>query len=158
MREATARALDCGAAPKDVPDVLYFERRLPSWAAIGFGCVEYAKGDTVCPLWSRRLLPQQLGPAQSVRRSEAFPVEALRALSPELADIPYADAGPSTSTVPSGFAAVAGRARAAVSSSALVDVLDAAAVKRLLATEVDALDADDERKLWRLATLGLLAD
>jgi hypothetical protein len=115
--------------------VFYIERRMAGWAATGHGCVEYAKGDTICPLWSRRLLAQQLGPSGEDRARERLPQATLEALSPELAQIPYAERPPPRPSLSAW------------------EVLDRHRVERRLAQDPGSLDRRERRHVWRLATV-----
>jgi hypothetical protein len=156
MRNAVDTAIASGVSPRDVPDVFYVERRMANWAATGHGCVEYAKGDTICPLWSRRLLPHQLGASAHQRAGGHWPQAALEALSPKLARIPYAKHPTLRPLGSDGFAAVqqqVGDAVAGQPSLPAWEVLDRARVERLLASDPGALDRRERRRIWRLASV-----
>ncbi|MGH2991965.1 MAG: hypothetical protein ACRDL1_00305 [Solirubrobacterales bacterium] len=155
LARAVDEAIASGVARKDVPDVFYLARRMGSWAATGHGCVEYVKGDTICPLWSRRLLDQQLGLSLRERARGRFPHAALEALAPELARIPYAEPAPHA-TQPDGFAAVHEKVREAVAAQVAHpawEVLERPYVRELLARDPRALDAQQRRHVWRLGTV-----
>jgi hypothetical protein len=157
---AVEEALAAGVTPGDVPDVFYLERRMGAWAATGHGCVEYVKGDTICPLWSRRLLEQQLGPSPREREEERFPHATLQALAPELAAIPYAEPAPRAQR-PNGFAAVhtkVAEAIAAHPAHPAWKVLGRDYVRDLLASNPEALEAQQRRHVWRLGTVFLSSE
>lgn len=151
---AVDTAFASGVSERDIPDAFYLEHRMAGWAATGHGCVEYAKGDGICPLWSRRLLPQQLGASIEDRTQERFPQATLGALSPRLASIPYAEWTPQRR----GSARIAivhdhvRKALAAQPSLPAWEVLDRPAVERLLASDPKSLDHHGQRRVWRLAT------
>ena len=73
--------LDAGAAPADVPDLFYLERRMATWAGPSHGCVEPVK-DTTSALWSRRLLAHELGASTGERSRELFALRVLERLAP----------------------------------------------------------------------------
>jgi hypothetical protein len=157
---AVDTALASGVAPGDVPDVFYLERRMAHWAATGHGCVEYAKGDTICPLWSRRLLPHQLGASADDRAGERWPQATLEVISPQLARIPYAERPPPRPLGSDGFATFHHEVADVVAEQPSLDVwevLDRTRVQRLLASDPGSLDRRQRRPVWRLATafLGL---
>lgn len=154
---AVDTALASGVSEHDIPDAFYLEHRMAGWAATGHHCVEYAKGDGICPLWSRRLLPQQLGASIEDRARERFPQATLEALSPRLASIPY----PQETPPPRGstrLAIVHEHVRGALAAQPSLpawEVLDRPSVERLLASEPGSLDADGRRRVWRLATVSM---
>ncbi|MGI8595205.1 MAG: hypothetical protein ACR2ML_12730 [Solirubrobacteraceae bacterium] len=80
--------LGLGAQPADVPDLFYFHERLASWAGPSHGCVEWVK-DTTSPIWSRRLLPHELGLPACERALELFHMRVLGELAPELIVVPF---------------------------------------------------------------------
>jgi hypothetical protein len=80
--------LGLGARPADVPDLFYLHARLAAWAGPSHGCVEWVR-DTTSPLWSRRLLADQLGPAPRERSLELFHQRVLEELAPQLVDVPF---------------------------------------------------------------------
>ena len=79
--------LGFGARPADVPDLFYFHARLAAWAGPSHGCVEWVR-DTTSPLWSRRLLADQLGLPPRERSLELFHQRVLEQLAPRLVDVP----------------------------------------------------------------------
>ena len=85
--------LDAGAAPADVPDLFYLERRMATWAGPSHGCVEPVK-DTTSALWSRALLAHELGASTGERAHELFALRVLERLAPQLVDVPFADGRP----------------------------------------------------------------
>jgi hypothetical protein len=85
--------LEAGAAPADVPDLFYLERRMGTWAGPSHGCVEYIR-DTTSPLWSHRLLPDLLGAPAPQRARHLFHLRVLERLAPQLVEIPFEDAQP----------------------------------------------------------------
>jgi hypothetical protein len=85
--------LDAGAAPADVPDLFYLERRMATWAGPSHGCVEPVK-DTTSALWSHRLLAHELGASTAERGRELFALRVLERLAPELVEVPFADGRP----------------------------------------------------------------
>ncbi|GAC1523203.1 MAG: hypothetical protein NVS2B6_08830 [Thermoleophilaceae bacterium] len=85
-----AEQLDRGVCAADVPDMFYLERRMGSWAGPTHGCVEYVR-DTTSPLWSHRLLRDELGLPAHQRERELFHLRVLRELRPELCEIPFED-------------------------------------------------------------------
>lgn len=128
---------------------------MAGWAATGHGCVPYTKGDTICPLWSRRLLLHQLGPSAQDRAGDRFPHATLEALSPELSRIPYADRSPLQPLGPDGFAAVHEQVRDAVAAQPSLpvwDVIDRVSAERRLAPDADSLNRREQSGIWRLAT------
>lgn len=147
--------LDAGAAAEDVPDLFYLYGRMAGWAAVGFGAVEYAKGDSVSPLWSRGMLPHQLGPSVAERAAGTFPDEVLQVLSPELAGRPYVAALPGASE-PSNLERLRSAADRAVSGGpahAAWCVLDRERVDALLAGDPAGYGDREERALWRLTSV-----
>jgi hypothetical protein len=84
------RQLGTGVAPVDVPDMFYLQRRMGTWAGPSHGCVEYVR-DTTSPLWSRRLLPDELGLPAAERGRQLFHLRVLQGLAPELVDLPFED-------------------------------------------------------------------
>jgi hypothetical protein len=162
LERQVGRALDeelaAGVAPEDVPDVFYLLARMGSWAASGFGCVEYAKGDSVTPLWCKRLLPQQLGPRPEERAREWFHTATLEALSPRLARAPYADYTPLLRPGTEELFPVCELVQQAVQSQAdhpAWEVLERRYVEQLLARDPRSLDEREHRHVWRLATVFL---
>ncbi|HEX8065368.1 MAG TPA: hypothetical protein VF520_02445 [Thermoleophilaceae bacterium] len=100
--------LGAGIAALDVPDVFYLRRRMGTWAGPGHGCVEYVR-DTTSPLWSRRLLPDELGAPAADRARHLFHLRVLERIAPELVDVPFEDGRP----WPARRSAVAARAERA---------------------------------------------
>ena len=82
--------LEAGIAAADVPDMFYLQRRMGTWAGPSHGCVEYVR-DTTSPLWSRRLLPDELGLPAAERARQVFHLRVLELLAPELVDVPFED-------------------------------------------------------------------
>lgn len=82
--------LDASVAAADVPDMFYLQRRMGTWAGPSHGCVEYVR-DTTSPLWSRRLLPDELGLPAPERARQLFHLRVLELLAPELVDVPFED-------------------------------------------------------------------
>jgi hypothetical protein len=89
----TADQLEAGIDPVDVPDMFYLQRRMGTWAGPSHGCVEYVR-DTTAPLWSCRLLPDELGLPAAQRARHVFHLRTLERLAPELVDIPFEDGRP----------------------------------------------------------------
>ncbi len=147
-------ALAGRAQAEDVRDLFYLQQRMAGWAAIGHGCVEYVKGDNVCPLWSRQLLPQQLGAPLERRAAEYFPQAVLEVLAPRLVSIPYVEWAPIDA--PTGpRSALQQQLRGFVDQHPalpLWEVLDRQRVKQLAATPPSSLDFVDDMRLCRLAT------
>ncbi len=83
-------ALGFGAA--DVPDLFYLWRRMGTWAAPAIGCVEPVR-DTTAPLWSSRLLEDELGLPVAERACERFHRRLIEHLEPALVAPPFADGG-----------------------------------------------------------------
>ena len=73
---------------EDVPDLFYLKKRMGGWAGPGHGCVEYFR-DTTSPLWSHRLVPDELGLASEQRMRELFHLEVLRRVEPRLVNIGF---------------------------------------------------------------------
>ena len=88
--EWVERQLGLGIAAADVPDMFYLQRRMGTWAGPSHGCVEYVR-DTTSPLWSRRLLPDELGLPVAERARQLFHLRVLEALAPQLVDLPFED-------------------------------------------------------------------
>jgi hypothetical protein len=154
LATAVDEALAAGFAPGDVPDAFYLRRRMGAWAAAGHGCVEYAKGDSICPLWSRRLLAEQLGVPGDQRAAERFPEATAAALSPRLARVPYAGGGSASTSKAYATAHAAVREAAAASSSHPAwEVLDQSVVRDLLASDPASLDTARRRAVWRAGTV-----
>jgi hypothetical protein len=80
-------------APVDVPDAFYLHRRMATWAAPSHGCVEWVR-DTTAPLWSHRLLPDELGAPARDRARHLFHLRVLEQLAPQLVDVPFEDRRP----------------------------------------------------------------
>jgi hypothetical protein len=87
------QALDVGHPREDVPDLFYVHRRMGTWAGPTHGAVEYAR-DTTSPLWSRRVVDDMLSVPAADREREAFHLEVLKRLAPQLVDIPFEDGRP----------------------------------------------------------------
>jgi hypothetical protein len=64
-----------------------------TWAGPSHGCVEYVR-DTTSPLWSRRLLPDELGLPAGERARQLFHLRVLELLAPELVSVPFEDGRP----------------------------------------------------------------
>lgn len=153
LHAAVERQLRAGVDGSWVPDLFYLLNRMSAWAAVGFGCVEYAKGDTISPLWSSAILPHQLRAGS--QDAERFHSETLERLSPELAGLPYAEAAPSPaqSSAMDGVAGSVARSVQAGKSHPAWEVLDRCRVQQLLDRDPADLDARERRGLWRLATV-----
>ena len=82
--------LEAGIDPADVPDLFYLERRMGTWAGPSHGAVEYVR-DTTSPLWSERLLRDELGLPAGERALELFHLRVLERLAPQLVEIPFED-------------------------------------------------------------------
>ena len=93
LRDWVDAQLARGAAPTDVPDLFYFDRRMKTWAAPTHGCVEYVR-DTTSPLWSRRVVADLLAPSAAERAALAYHRRTLALLAPALARIELADGRP----------------------------------------------------------------
>ena len=85
--------LGAGVQPVDVPDMFYLQRRMGTWAGPSHGAVEYVR-DTTSPLWSQRLLRDELGLSARDRARELFHLRMLEQLAPELVDVPFEDGRP----------------------------------------------------------------
>jgi hypothetical protein len=85
--------LAAGVAPIDIPDMFYLHRRMGTWAGPSHGAVEFVR-DTTSPLWSRRLLRDELGLPARDRARQLFHLEVLKRLAPELVDVPFEDGRP----------------------------------------------------------------
>jgi hypothetical protein len=85
--------LGAGVAPVDVPDMFYLQRRMGTWAGPSHGAVEFVR-DTTSPLWSHRLLRDELGLPAGDRARELFHLRVLERLAPQLVDIPFEDDRP----------------------------------------------------------------
>lgn len=166
-RELVHRELGCaideqlqaGVAPGDVLDVFYLVRRMGCWAAAGHGCVEYAKGDTTAPLWSRRLLADQLGAPRDRRSRDRFYRATLHALDPQLSQAPFAHdtTAPAVPGAPD-IGAVVARVREAIAAQGAHqawEVLDRRCVAALLQRDAGSLGDAERRHVWRLATVFL---
>jgi hypothetical protein len=79
-----------GIADVDLPDMFYLWRRMGTWAGPTHGAVEYVR-DTTSPLWSHRLLRDELGLPAHDRARELFHLRVLERLAPQLIDIPFED-------------------------------------------------------------------
>jgi asparagine synthetase B (glutamine-hydrolysing) len=84
------RQLGAGVDAADVPDMFYLQRRMGTWAGPSHGCVEYVR-DTTSPLWSRRLLPDELGLPAGERARQLFHLRVLQKIAPELVEVPFED-------------------------------------------------------------------
>nr|MDQ6915640.1 hypothetical protein [Actinomycetota bacterium] len=158
VRGAVEEALAAGVAPRDVPDVFYLLRRMSGWAAIGLGCGEYAKGDTIAPLWTRRLLDHELGLPLDERAREGFPTATLAALSPTLARLPFGEYVRLLRPDSAQFAPVHAQVRDAVAAKAAHpawEVLERSYVEEILGREPRSLEEHEHRDVWRLATVFL---
>lgn len=157
LGSAVDEALEAGVAPEDVPDVFYLRRRMGNWAAAGHGCVEYAKGDTTAPLWTRRLLAHQLGLAPRERAAARLHRDTLEALSPHLTRVPYADGLPPPRFGPDDdFREAHDQVRHAVvaqPSHRAWEVLDRRYVGQILGRDPRSLDRHERRGMWRLGTV-----
>jgi hypothetical protein len=153
VASAVDRQVDAGVALDDVFDLFYLRNRMGIWSASGFGCVEYGKGDSVPPLWSRRMLDHELGPEPAERVRERFHAATLEVLSPELARVPLAEASNSTSAE---FVPIFEQVQAAVATQPTHpawEVLERAYVEQLLTRDPMSLNPLEYRHVWRLATV-----
>jgi hypothetical protein len=90
LQDWTQRNREAGAAPEDLGDLFYLERRMGTWAGPSHGAQEFVR-DATSALWSHRLLPHMLGAPVRERALETFHLRVLEQLAPELVDIPFAD-------------------------------------------------------------------
>ncbi|HUB76643.1 MAG TPA: hypothetical protein VL977_06280 [Solirubrobacteraceae bacterium] len=88
--EFVERMQAAGAAQLEIPDLFYLLERMACWAAPSHSAVELIR-DTTSPLWSRAMLPHLLGLPARDRALDAFHLQLLRELAPELIDEPFAD-------------------------------------------------------------------
>jgi hypothetical protein len=147
--------LGAGVAPVDIPDLFFLFRMSPR-SAVAFGCVEYGKGDSITPLWSRRLLRHQLGAQPAERARERFHAVTLEALSPPLAHPPFVDYVPPFRRGSEEFVPVFELAREAVwaqESHPAWEVLEPRYVEQLLALDPTSLEEREQRHVWRLASV-----
>lgn len=82
------RQLAAGVPASMVLDTFYLDQRMPHWIAVSQGVSEYVH-DLVNPLWSRRLISQEVGFAPTQRRQELFHLQLLQRLAPALLEIPF---------------------------------------------------------------------
>ena len=68
-------------------DLFYLDQRMPHWIAVSQGVSEYVH-DLANPLWSRRLISQEVGFTPEQRRQELFHLQLLGRLAPAL-EIPF---------------------------------------------------------------------
>ena len=134
------RQLGVGVAAADVPDMFYLQRRMGTWAGPSHGCVEYVR-DTTSPLWSRRLLPDELGLPAAERKRQLFHLRVLEVLAPELVDIPFED-GRGWPATRSAATLKAERARVLVAKAAAETRRRALARRRRAEQAASAPDAD----------------
>jgi hypothetical protein len=90
LEDWAAPLLDAGVPAAELPDAFYLLQRMSHWAALGHSVVEWIR-DTTSPLWSSHVIPHMLAVPADRRAREAFHVEVLRVLAPELAAVPMAD-------------------------------------------------------------------
>lgn len=83
------RHLGLGAAAVDIPDLFYLLERMVNWAGPVQSVFECMGGETVPVLWTTRLLPQQVGQTAEERAAESLHVPVLKALGPELLEVPF---------------------------------------------------------------------
>lgn len=162
LERAVDEQLAAGIAPGDVPDVFYVVTRMAHWSGSGFGCVEYAKGDTTAPLWSRRMLEHQLAPAPEEREGHRFQSETLAALSPALAEAPYASKlhlylRPGSVRFVSVYEQVCDAVSDQPDHPAW-EVLDRSLVGELLARDPRSMGKREHHPVWRLATVFMAAE
>jgi hypothetical protein len=138
--EWVEQQLGTGVAPADVPDMFYLQRRMGTWAGPSHGCVEFVR-DTTSPLWSRRLLSDELGLAAADRARQLFHLQVLQALAPELVDLPFED-GRGWPASRSATALKAERARTLVAKAAAEARRRALARRRRAAEAAVAGDAE----------------
>ena len=86
----TDEMVAAGVPPAEVPDAFYLLQRMGMWAAMGHSVVEWIR-DTTSPLWSTSVIPHMLAVPPDRRAREAFHIDVLRALAPELVPVPFAD-------------------------------------------------------------------
>jgi hypothetical protein len=86
----TDEMVAAGVPPAEVPDAFYLLQRMGMWAALGHSAVEWVR-DTTSPLWSTQVIPHMLAVPPDRRAREAFHLEVLRVLAPELVSVPFAD-------------------------------------------------------------------
>ncbi|HEX7165977.1 MAG TPA: hypothetical protein VF230_03255 [Acidimicrobiales bacterium] len=177
------RHLDEGVQPDDVGDT-FFAEQLSAREATKSLAYDYRE-EAVSPFLSRRLLPHQVGVPQPEREQDIFHLEMLRELAPELIDIPFAGDKPgwpslqseeerrdehlrrvekqrSASAVPDApddiRATVRRLTREAVASQPAHEaweVLDRAAVERVVDEGSGAVGKQAGFQLWWLATMFL---
>jgi hypothetical protein len=150
---AVDQKVDAGVALDDVFDLFYLFNRMGTWSASGFGCVEYAKGDSITPLWCRRLLDHQLAPRPAERVGARFHAATLEELSPQLARAPFAEAwDPGSDEFVPVFELVTAAVKTQPSHPAW-EVIDRPYVDQLLAREPRSFEGRERRHVWRLATV-----
>lgn len=88
IRRWVEHQLAAGFAADDVPDLFYLKKRMGTWAGAGHGCTEYVR-DTTSPLWSHRLVPEELGLPAGQRGRERFHLAVLEELDPRLVEVPF---------------------------------------------------------------------
>jgi hypothetical protein len=93
IEDFVSEQIEVGLAPIDLPDMFYLHRRMGTWAGPSHGAVEYVR-DTTSPLWSHRLLRDELGLPARDRAREVFHLEVLKRLAPQLVDVPFEDGRP----------------------------------------------------------------
>jgi hypothetical protein len=161
--------LAAGVAPVDVPDLFYLLKRMANWAGPAHGWLEYGKGDAVAPLWSRRLLAEELGARAPERAGEVFHIRTLEELSPSLARVGFADARVPAERVPTPLVASLAKELHEPLLGQRGDpawcVVEQSQVEQLLGVVPSGLDAPTREwvwkpAVWRLATvlLGAVVD
>jgi hypothetical protein len=174
------RQLDCGAAPADVPDLFYFDRRMKTWAAPTHGCVEFVR-DTTSPLWSRRVVADLLAPPAEERARYAYHSAMQQRFASELGRVPFGGGhqagtfvrarglagkaahealrrirGAHQSAAADPFAPIVADVREqvlAAGSHPAWEVLDRGRCETLLSRPAVSLDEMSRYQVWRLATL-----
>jgi hypothetical protein len=158
-----------GVEDVDLPDMFYLHRRMGTWAGPSHGAVEFVR-DTTSPLWSRRLLEDELGLPAQERARELFHVRLIERLAPQLLAVPYEGTRTLVSKVAAElrrrikpraapddpFTRVLPDIRDAVLSQpghAAWEALDRPRVEQLLGTGEAALDTMSRYYVWRLATV-----
>ncbi len=140
-----------------------------TWAGPTHGCVEYVR-DTTSPLWSRRVVEDELSLPAPERARALYHERLLELLAPDLVAIPYERGRPRTSlgklsaelrrrlhrrrssALDPVFAEI-GDAVLSQSAHPAWPLLDRPRVEQLLATPAEALDAMSRYYVWRLATV-----
>jgi hypothetical protein len=180
LRAWAQRQIDSGVPVVEVPTLFHLLVRLGTWGGAGLTSRDFGL-DTTSPMWTKRLLGQQVALPLAERRAGLFFARVLQELSPRLAEMPYEGGGKGLSAkvlkearrrASRPLARFHGRAEADAFPGAFAEIREAVMtqpdhpawsalqkrrVHRLLGRKPYALDPRSRQQVLRLGTV-FLAD